>query len=383
MSSFLIRSGRTYSLDLEIVKSPSTSHISSPSSTLSESSNSPLAISTRKQRTPRKRPNQTYNEATVLLSTAYPNVFPPKTLIKPHKFTSPHGNFFDESSEMLLPFRVIDQGHDSGFLPHPYQPIEEKTNSLILPYKVVDFSCQEVDSGVSSVHLCSELNEEFDAESILDERIGEGIDSIMGNLSVDNEQVDAHNDGNRHGNPMGFGFGGKFEFPTRGVRAWRRSDEGNWWNFPTVDMRQISPRITTNKVKKEKKKKKKKVVEIKDPDEPKENPNPKPNTGLQLKLNYDEVLNAWSDRSCPFADDADSPGSHVSARLAQMDLFCEEGGGVREASELRYKAKRRTQLFSKKVIRCQVRKANADRRPRNRMKGRLVRRLSSSGSEDS
>ncbi|GLU10569.1 hypothetical protein SLE2022_273620 [Rubroshorea leprosula] len=368
MSSFLIRSGRTYSLDLEIVKSPSTSHISSPSSTLSESSNSPLAISTRKPRTPRKRPNQTYNEAAVLLSTAYPNVFPPKTLIKPHKFTSPHGNFFDQSSELLLPFRVIDQGHYSGFLPHHYQPIEEKTNSLILPYKVVDFCCREIDSGVSSVHFCSELNEEFDAESILDERIGEGIDSIMGNLSVDNEQVDANNGGNRYGNPMGLGFGGKFEFPTTGVRAWRHSDEGNWWNFPTVDMRQISPRITTNKVKKEKKKekKKKKEVEIKDLDEPKENPNPQQNTGLQLKLNYDEVLNAWSDRSCPFADDADSSGSHASARLAQMDLFCEEG--VREASELRYKAKLRTQLFSKKIIRCQVRKANADRRPRNRMK---------------
>lgn len=49
------------------------------------------------------------------------------------------------------------------------------------------------------------------------------------------------------------------------------------------------------------------------------------------------------------------------ARLAQIDLFAD--GGLREASVLRYKEKRRTRLFSKK-IRYQVRKVNADRRPR-------------------
>lgn len=49
------------------------------------------------------------------------------------------------------------------------------------------------------------------------------------------------------------------------------------------------------------------------------------------------------------------------ARLAQIDLFLE--GGLREASVLRYKEKRRTRLFSKK-IRYQVRKVNADQRPR-------------------
>jgi hypothetical protein len=51
-----------------------------------------------------------------------------------------------------------------------------------------------------------------------------------------------------------------------------------------------------------------------------------------------------------------------------MDLFPENeagagAGGVREASVLRYKEKRRTRLFSKK-IRYQVRKVNADCRPR-------------------
>lgn len=49
------------------------------------------------------------------------------------------------------------------------------------------------------------------------------------------------------------------------------------------------------------------------------------------------------------------------ARLAQIDLFGDSG--MREASVLRYKEKRRTRLFSKK-IRYQVRKLNADQRPR-------------------
>lgn len=52
----------------------------------------------------------------------------------------------------------------------------------------------------------------------------------------------------------------------------------------------------------------------------------------------------------------------MQARLAQIDLFW-DNGGVREASVLRYKEKRRTRLFSKK-IRYEVRKVNADRRPR-------------------
>lgn len=52
----------------------------------------------------------------------------------------------------------------------------------------------------------------------------------------------------------------------------------------------------------------------------------------------------------------------LQARLAQIDLFSELGG-VREASVQRYKEKRRNRLFSKK-IRYQVRKLNADRRPR-------------------
>lgn len=48
-------------------------------------------------------------------------------------------------------------------------------------------------------------------------------------------------------------------------------------------------------------------------------------------------------------------------------------GGGREARVSRYREKRRTRLFAKK-IRYQVRKLNAEKRPR--MKGRFVKRAS-------
>ncbi|KAJ7955840.1 Protein CHLOROPLAST IMPORT APPARATUS 2 like [Quillaja saponaria] len=380
--------GRTYGLDLEFVKSPSTStrtsHTSSPSSTISESSNSPLAISTRKPRTPRKRPNQIYNEAAALLSTAYPNIFSTNNLTKPCKLTKQNDTFFDESGELLLPFQVIDS---SAFLLR--QPIQEKPTFPIeskvmnLPEKPCP-SPGEINSRVNSLELGDECDEDFDAESILDEEIEEGIDSIMGDR-VDEPNGASCYSGHTNswcGNPMGFGFGGKFDlgfgFRRGGVRAMRHVDEGNWWCFPTVDIREISPRIKKAPASVSAEKKKKKVEkpaapELKNAELPKENSTPKSNPGLLLKLNHEEVLKSWSDRGSPFSDEimgSELSGSDVYARLAHIDLFS-DNGGVREASVLRYKEKRRTRLFSKK-IRYQVRKVNADRRPR--MKGRFVRR---------
>ncbi|XP_059637513.1 protein CHLOROPLAST IMPORT APPARATUS 2-like [Cornus florida] len=401
MSSCLSGGGRAYGFELEIMKSPSTSsitsHSSSPSSTLSESSNSPLAISTRKPRTPRKRPNQTYNEAATLLSTAYPKIFSTKHLTKPCKFTKPLDSFLNESPEVLLPFRVID---NSCFLLH--QPIQEKRTFQIEP-KAVN-SCEkrchspvENDFHSNSLDLCSGYEDDFDAESILDEEIEEGIDSIMGNLCVTNGESNANCYGGHtntcHGLPLGLGFGRKFDLGfgmRRGVRALRNVDEGDWWKFPTVDVLDISPKFT--KVSVEKKKKKiEKPTDSKSSEFLKGNSTPKSpmdnssasaksNPGLLLKLNYDDVLNAWSDRESPFSDEVPGsglPGNDVNARLAQIDLFS-ESGGLREASVLRYKEKRRTRLFSRK-IRYQVRKVNADRRPR--MKGRFVRRENSPVSE--
>ncbi|KAJ8751085.1 hypothetical protein K2173_016266 [Erythroxylum novogranatense] len=413
-SSCLSGGGRTYRLDLDIVKSPSTStwtsQTSSPSSTLSESSNSPLAISTRKPRTPRKRPNQTYNEAAALLSTAYPNIFSTKHLTNHRNFTKPQDAFLlDESSELLLPFRVFD---NSGFPIH--QPIRQKPSFSNEP-KIATLSsfydkpCQtstgEFDSQGNSMEMCDGYEESLDAESILDEEIEEGIDSIMGNLSVFTEAIDIGGQMNSFPYAMGLSIDRRFQLGLGpgGVRAFRNTEDANWWNFPIVDMLQISPRLNNKDLKSdlnleselkskmkpkpkpkpksnsnEKKKKKfeKPAVELKNSESGNVNITQQcPNSGLLLKLDYDDVLNAWSDRGFPFSDDGD--GIDASARLAQIDLFSETG--VREASVLRYKEKRRTRLFSKK-IRYQVRKVNADQRPR--MKGRFVRRPASKIQEE-
>ncbi|KAG8651758.1 hypothetical protein MANES_06G019300v8 [Manihot esculenta] len=341
MSSPCLSGGsRTYGFDLEIVKSPSTStrtcHTSSPSSTLSESSNSPLAISTRKPRTPRKRPNQTYNEAAALLSTAYPNIFSTKQLTNnPRKFTKPHQDtlLLDESSsELLWPFRVFNY---SDLLLH--QPIENEKPSFVNESKVSNFitSCENKScQSVNSMEFCDGYEEDFDAESILDEEIEEGIDSIMGNLRVSNENSEEWS--NKVGNPLGFHFGGRFQLGVgngmrKGVKALRNGDDGNWWNFPIVDMLQISPRLNRNNIKtsdskpkvktnsnsgdKKKKKVEKPAVELKNSELTKEENNsiPQPISGLLLKLNYDGVLDAWSDRGCPFSDDiSGSEGNDVS-----------------------------------------------------------------------
>lgn len=329
MSSCLSGAGRTYGFELEIVKSPSstsprTSHSSSPSSTISESSNSPIAISTRKPRTPRKRPNQTYNEAAALLSTAYPNIFSTKNLKNPCKFTKSHDSFLEDSSELLFPFRAFDA---SGFLLH--QPVQEKPSFQMLP-KVVNCCEKPCQSSVESEfpgkspELCDGFEEDFDAESILDEEIEGGIDSIMGNLSVDNEMSDeatnpvCFNSYYGNGIPMGLGFGGKFEFGfgmRRGVRALRHVDEGDWWRFPTVDILEISPKF--NKVSAEKKKKKvEKAQELRSWESPKGNSIPKSNSSLLLKLNYDDVLSAWSDRGSPFSRETEFPGNDTAVRFS-------------------------------------------------------------------
>ncbi|XP_068637464.1 protein CHLOROPLAST IMPORT APPARATUS 2-like isoform X2 [Aristolochia californica] len=388
MSTCLTSAGRTYSLDLDIVKSPSTSSRSSqssPSSTLSESSNSPLTITTRKPRTPRKRPNQTYTEAAALLSSIYPNIFSTKNLRKLCKHTKSYDSFV-ESPELLPTFPAFD---NAGFL--LYDGIPEKPTSRFVP-KHVD-SCEktcrspiENECQLNSPSQCTEYDDDFDAESILDEEIEGGIDSIMGNLSVDNDSYDEANDqkpqsAGYYANLMRLGLGGRFDFAfgLPNVRALRRVDDGEWWRTPTVEVLNISPKFKPA----EKKKKKKKIEEVERASKESEQSRPPEEASypvenqrqkLGLKLNYEEVLKEWSPRDSPYAEDF-SPESPADAIIDLTPDWKqgEENGGVREASVLRYREKRRSRLFSKK-IRYQVRKVNADRRPR--MKGRFVRRPS-------
>ncbi|XP_044504183.1 zinc finger protein CONSTANS-LIKE 6-like isoform X1 [Mangifera indica] len=119
---------------------------------------------------------------------------------------------------------------------------------------------------------------------------------------------------------------------------------------------------------------------------------------LSLKLDYQEILNAWSDRG-PLYVDGESPQTVPELHDANVAIYpCSNVGNLwsvpemtsndgsdavggkggwkmehREASVLRYKEKRQNRLFSKR-IRYEVRKLNAEKRPR--MKGRFVKRSS-------
>ncbi|CAH8355347.1 unnamed protein product [Eruca vesicaria subsp. sativa] len=382
-----------YSFELEKMKSPpppppsssTTTRATSPSSTLSESSNSPLAISTRKPRTPRKRPNQTYNEAAALLSTAYPNIFssPSSNNLYSKKQTHSNPQFFgfakspllsdnDDASELLLPYESIEEA-DFLFLP----TIHARSSEY--------FSEQKEVNSNSGEEIKFEFSDEFDAESILDEETEEGIDSIMGTTKSNPGESRSHLIGRleqmmtmkNQTTTKGFKFTGNFPLGLGLRSALREHNDANWLRFHTVDFEQISPRIqTTTESKKligEKSKKKKKKKGTKLPLV--ESSTEEKSGELMLKLDYDGVLEAWSEKESPFSDEVflASGGADVNARLAQIDLFGDSG--VREASVLRYKEKRRTRLFSKK-IRYQVRKLNADQRPR--MKGRFVRRPNAS-----
>ncbi|KAI3790503.1 hypothetical protein L2E82_03593 [Cichorium intybus] len=386
--------GRGYGFDLEnIVKSSSTtssrtSHSSSPSSNLSESSNPPMAVSTRKPRTPRKRPNQTYNEAATILSTACPTIFSiTKKNNNQSKLPKQRSCFFNEPLELLLPFPVTER------------PIKVKPSSSI---ELKDRSPIEPNS--ESIELSEGYQDDFDTESMLDEEIEEGIDSIMGNLNsivggdeISNEKscfgLDFDIKYNTcYGYPVGLGFGGNLEFNfgfglKNGVRALRNVDERNWCSFPAVSVMNISPPAikTLTKTPIEKKKKVEELIKMESesgiPILGEESLSIVNGPRLLLKLNYEKVLKAWSDKGSPLPEEmsgSESPGSDIHARLAQIDLFS-ENGGLREASVIRYKEKRRTRLFFKK-IRYHVRKVNADQRPRS--KGRFVRKPKSPTCEE-
>ncbi|KAI7739760.1 hypothetical protein M8C21_026542 [Ambrosia artemisiifolia] len=384
-----------YGFDLEnIVKVSSStttssrnSSSSSPSSTLSESSNSPIAVSTRKPRTPRKRPNQTYNEAAALLSTACPAIFSitKKNNSKQSKLPNQHTYFFNEPTELLLPF-----------------PSEK---AVKMNPRGVEYNGRwNYSPNSNSMELSEGYEDDFDAESMLDEEIEEGIDSIMGNLNTipRNDQISnekacfslnfglSYN--TCYGYPMGLGLGGNLElnfgFGLRnGVRAIRKVDEG-YWSVPAVNVMNISSPSSIKSKKSSPIEKKKKVEELmklapelRSPIVGEENLNLENGPRLLLKLNYDKVLEAWSDKGSPLLEKVsslESTGRVTHTRSTQVDLFS-ENEEARDACVTRSKEKRRTWLFSKK-IKYQVKKVNADRRPRS--KGKFVRRPDSPTCEE-
>ncbi|CAB4281285.1 unnamed protein product [Prunus armeniaca] len=113
-----------------------------------------------------------------------------------------------------------------------------------------------------------------------------------------------------------------------------------------------------------------------------------------LRLDYEAIITAWANQGSPWTtgtrpelnpDDGwlDCMGMWGSDQIHQSHGHGESAGCVggrgddrgREARVSRYREKRRTRLFSKK-IRYEVRKLNAEKRPR--MKGRFVKRTSGS-----
>ncbi|KAL6888662.1 hypothetical protein ACP4OV_009688 [Aristida adscensionis] len=468
MSSSCIPTGLR--LDLDMVKaaaspgahsSPLRPVHSSPSSTLSEASNassSATSVSLKRARAPRKRPNQAYNEAAALLASIHPSVFPvkksPKTAARPPaRQLSGLAAAFDPSSDLLPPLPVLA---DSAFLlrdmpapapapaARPQSPSGGKNCASPAPVSSVfrEFRDPAPSPASPDTVTADELGEldfdddGFDAESILDvdEATADGIDSIMGSLTVESDMATTSDDSILSSSGihpylrslMVVGLAGRFELglgfrhsarPNLNRALKRRDDDGSWWMWPAVPVKDLTtapppspaPAAANTAMPEapaapeKKKSKKKKVVKMEKvmAKGKEELPNAKckeeadgsvdaangdgdadsvptkaPKTGLGLKLDADEVLKAWSDKGSMFAEGSapESPNSaaEVRAKLAEIDLFPENGaaGGIREASVLRYKEKRRTRLFSKK-IRYQVRKVNADCRPR--MKGRFVR----------
>ncbi|CAN6879807.1 unnamed protein product [Brassica oleracea] len=391
--SSCISGGATYTFELKTIKSPpsraaSSHNTPSPSSTISESNSPPFTISTRRPRTRRKRPNQTYNEAAALLSTAYPKIFsskrraPSDTLFLGIK--SPLSDY-DEASQLLLPFDTIEEVFNPAIQTEPYQFLEKKEfsfNSEVTRFESLD---------------------DFDAESIIldDEDIEEGIDSFMGS-----NESNARECTTMPWYGSSIGFDSVTNFPLElGLRSSLREDDGDddasLCRYPTVELEHISPRIQTTTTaaaladdgksdavdsikskmivtvaveKKKKKTKKKKVAAAAEESKSVEDLKTEKRVSTVLKLDYDRVLEAWSDKESPFSDEilgSHATGIDIHAMLAEIDLFGENG--MRESSVLRYKEKRMNRLFSNsKQIRYQVRKLSADQRPR--MKGRFVRR---------
>ncbi|KAL4558406.1 hypothetical protein LXL04_036606 [Taraxacum kok-saghyz] len=109
--------------------------------------------------------------------------------------------------------------------------------------------------------------------------------------------------------------------------------------------------------------------EEEDDDEDQENDEKK--KSLNLSLNYQDVMDAWSNRAPCWADDF-AQSTSDNGYMGEVPVM-EEARTKREASVLKYRKKRENRLFSRK-IRYHVRKLNADKRPR--LKGRFVKRES-------
>ncbi|KAJ0677173.1 hypothetical protein HanRHA438_Chr12g0537651 [Helianthus annuus] len=109
-----------------------------------------MPISTQKPRTTRKRPNQTYNEAVALLSTACPTIFSTTKKHNNHStLPNQHSYLFNNPTELLLPEKPIKA-----------KPIDFNGN---LNWSTILSSLEQGN------------HDDFETESMLDEEIGRGL----------------------------------------------------------------------------------------------------------------------------------------------------------------------------------------------------------------
>ncbi|KAF8687503.1 hypothetical protein HU200_043199 [Digitaria exilis] len=380
-------------LDLEMVKAagaaapPRPAHSAAASSTLSEASNassssatsSVASLSLKRPRTPRKRPNQTYNEAAALLASMYPSVFPVARGAEapPPRLLGLASALADDPgcSDLLPPFPVLDQ---AAFLlrdlpPPPQSPSAPVPMSPVVPAK----SCPSP-AAVSSVFsefrdpapspatpdaaAADELGEldfddddGFDADSILcgvDESAAEGIDGIMGKLSMENNVADVASVSSdlprskMHSylrSLMVLGLQRNINQALKGHNV-----DPEWWMCPAIPVKDIAPPPLVPLVAKptvsEKKKTKKKLLDSLYKDvataycKKEEEWIPDfgnagtgvltlPETGLGLRLNTERVLKAWRGRGSVFADrnasDLSLSSAHVVVKREDSDMFPE------------------------------------------------------------
>ncbi|TVU07738.1 hypothetical protein EJB05_41107, partial [Eragrostis curvula] len=402
-------------LDLEMVKAaaagaapPRPAH-SAASSTLSEASNasssSTSSLSLKRPRTPRKRPNQTYNEAAALLASMYPSVFPvakcPETA--PPRLLGLASALADDPgcSDLLPPFPVL--GHAAFLLrdlPHPSAPWSSvPPKSCPSPAAVSSFFSEFRDPVPSPAtpdaaaadepgELDFDDDGDFDADSFLgvDDGAAEGIDAIMGKLTMESNAAAAASvisDLPSSGihpyvrNLMMLGLGFRHGQLNKNLQALKRHNvDTEWWMCPAIPVKDIAPAppapVAMPEVSENKKKIKKKVagremkVEsgqwrkaedvIPDSCNGYSGTVALPETGLGLRLNTEEVLKAWCGRGSAFANgnDPDLPRSSadVLVKRANKDLFKENGGSgvIREGNilKMQHKQKQCTPLVSNK-----------------------------------
>uniref|UniRef100_A0ACD5Z729 Uncharacterized protein n=1 Tax=Avena sativa TaxID=4498 RepID=A0ACD5Z729_AVESA len=405
---------------------------SSASSTLSEASgsnSSTSSLSLKRARTPRKRPNQTYNEAAALLASMYPSVFP-ATAAGAHspRLLGLASALADDPScaDLLPPFPVL--GNAACLLrdappPTPQSPVLNK--SCLSPAAVsssaffTEFRDTAPSPGTPDGAAADEPGEldfddddGFDADSFLlggvDEGAAEGMDGIMGKLTMEGSAAAA--DINRVLSSSGgvdpfirslmvLGLGFQRSRPNIKHALKRQDDASEWWMCPAIPLKDITPApplpmAPPPAVEKKKKKTKKKALKdiavgpcIKCEEEVPDSvcgdegilALKLPKKGLGLSLNTEEVLKAWYDRGSVFADGniPESSSTDGQAKLSDIELFLENGaaGVIKEGSlqKMKHKQKQCTPLLSNKS-RYQSRKVNAECRPR--VKGRFVSQAS-------